>query len=69
MKKKDVDTAYAILNEMGVALDGMVLMMQRMAQAAQDCEATGLAFSANMMIEAVEAFHKEMTKFVNERIC
>lgn len=67
MKRRDIVEAYTLLDNMREALDGMILMTKQMANAAKVCDAPGLAFSAQMMVESTESFRDEMTRFVVER--
>jgi len=67
MNKREAMQAYAILAEMREALDGMIFMTERMAEAAKLCDASGLCFAAQMMVESMEQFKKEITNFVSER--
>lgn len=67
MKPKDIAEAYSVLDEMRRALDGLIDMTKQMADAARRCDAPGLSFSAEMMLESVEEFRDEMTRFVVER--
>ena len=67
MKERDIAQAYIVLSEMREALDGMIFMTERMAEAAKSCDATGLSFAAQMMVESLEQFKKEITTFVSER--
>lgn len=67
MDENNIAEAFALLKEMRAALDGMIHMTSQMAEAAKRCEAPALAFSAQMMVESVESFRDEMTRFVFER--
>jgi hypothetical protein len=61
------DDRYAHLDALCDALDGISLMTQRMADVAKKCDALGLAFAAEMLIESTEVFRDEITRFVVER--
>lgn len=67
MNPEDIAEAYAILDVMRKSLDGLIDMTKQMAEAAKRCDAPGLSFSAEMMLESIEEFREEMTRFVVER--
>jgi len=67
MDEDNISEAYALLAEMRDALSSMIEMTKQMADAAKRCEAPALAFAAQMMVESVESFREEMTRFVVER--
>jgi len=64
---EDIAEAYAVLDVMRKSLDGLIDMTKQMAEAAKRCDAPGLSFSAEMMLESIEEFREEMTRFVVER--
>jgi len=64
---EDIAEAYAVLDVMRKSLDGLIEMTKQMAEAAKRCDAPGLSFSAEMMLESIEEFREEMTRFVVER--
>lgn len=61
------DDRYAHLDALCDALDGIAMMTRRMADAAKQSDALGLAFAAEMLIESTEVFRDEITRFVVER--
>ena len=67
MNPEDIAEAYAVLEVMRKSLDGLIDMTKQMAEAAKRCDAPGLSFSAEMMLESIEEFREEMTRFVVER--
>lgn len=67
MNPEDIAEAYAVLDVMRKSLDGLIEMTKQMAEAAKRCDAPGLSFSAEMMLESIEEFREEMTRFVVER--
>lgn len=67
MNPEDIAEAYAVLDVMRKSLDGLIDMTKQMAEAAKRCDAPGLSFSAEMMLESIEEFREEMTRFVVER--
>lgn len=67
MNSEEIAEAYSILAGMRDALDGLIDMTKQMADAAKRCDAPGLSFSAQMMLQSIEEFRDEMTRFVVER--